>query len=385
MFCRFCGQAIPGDSCYCPNCGRAQNAEAAMPSSNPLFSNSKAGQSPSMAGLFESDGPSSDLEAAPIEANRVQNCPVIAQSSIPAEPSDAHAAVQDAVPWAAAGPISHVPSPPVNSHSAPPRRSRRTSVLLVCLILTLAFGIFGIAGAVRSLQEDAERSRERQIEAGPSGEVMAPAVFSPLSSNEIARLSVSVLTLYIYDEAGELLQTGSGFVAFDDQTLVTNYHVIEHGYSVEAVSESNDSYSILGARYYDRGADIAILQFAARSGLPVLELADSQNVQIGDTVYAIGSPLELKNTVSNGIVSAIRDVGSYYDIQTTAPISAGSSGGVLLNEYGQVIGITYATYNAGQNLNLAIPSEEFMDLKLPQEAASFADIAARYRPVVSSH
>ena len=348
MFCRFCGQSIPSDGRYCPNCGRPQK--------------------------LDSDMPLSDLPFSTLDVE-------IVQPALSADPSDSHAAVQDAVPWAAAEPASHVPSQPVNSHSAPPRRIR---VLLVCLILTLAAGILGIAGIVRILRENAEQSRDRQIEVGPSDEAIAPAVFAPLSSNEIARLSGSVLTLYVYDEAGELLQTGSGFVAFDDQTLVTNYHVIEHGYSVEAVSESNDSYSILGARYYDRGADIAILQFAARSGLPVLELADSQNVQIGDTVYAIGSPLELKNTVSNGIVSAIRDEGSYYDIQTTAPISAGSSGGVLLNEYGRVIGITYATYNDGQNLNLAIPSEEFMDLKLPQDSVPFADIAARYRPVDSS-
>lgn len=351
MFCRFCGQSIPSDGRYCPNCGRPQK--------------------------LDSDMPLSDLPFSTLDVE-------IVQPALSVDPSDSHAAVQDAVPWAAAEPASHVPSQPVNSHSAPPRRSRRLGALLVCLILTLAVGIWGIAGAANSLREKVGRSREREEGTGPADDVMVLAVSTALSGNEIARLSGSVLTLYVYDEAGELLQTGSGFVAFDDQTLVTNYHVIEHGYSVEAVSESNDSYSILGARYYDRGADIAILQFAARSGLPVLELADSQNVQIGDTVYAIGSPLELKNTVSNGIVSAIRDEGSYYDIQTTAPISAGSSGGVLLNEYGRVIGITYATYNDGQNLNLAIPTEEFMDLKLPQDAVPFADIAARYRPVDSS-
>ena len=174
-----------------------------------------------------------------------------------------------------------------------------------------------------------------------------------LSGNEIATLSESVLILYVYDENRNLLSSGSGFVAFDDSTLITNYHVIDQGYYVEAISESDVIYNISGVNYYDVVADIAILRFEIPTGLPVLPIADSTQVRVGDEIYAIGSPLGLKNTVSNGIVSAFRKTDDFQNIQITASISSGSSGGVLLNTYGEVIGITFASYSEGQNLNLA--------------------------------
>lgn len=205
-----------------------------------------------------------------------------------------------------------------------------------------------------------------------------------LSASEIAKLSDSVLTLYVYDKNHDLLSTGSGFVINDDKTIVTNYHVIDQGYFVEAVSEKDVHYNISGATFFDEAADIAVLKFETGTGLSPLVIADSSSVQVGDTIYAIGSPLGLKNTVSNGIISAIRAEGSQTDFQITAPISSGSSGGVLLNTHGEAIGITYASYSEGQNLNLAIPAVEFADKLQSDEIQQFESMALYAAPLGNS-
>jgi SLAP domain-containing protein len=213
-----------------------------------------------------------------------------------------------------------------------------------------------------------------QIRDGTSGS-------STLTSTEIAALSRSVLIVYVYDTNRAQISSGSGFIAFDDITLVTNYHVIEGGAYIEAVSEDDVIFTVAGILYANESQDIAVLQLERPTGLPVLEIDDSMSVQVGDTVYAIGSPFELKNTVSNGIISAIRnpsmfrDLSEGYDFQTTASISPGSSGGVLLSEYGKVIGITTAQVIGGQNLNFAIPSSELLKLDFYDSVMLMADFA----------
>jgi S1-C subfamily serine protease len=89
-------------------------------------------------------------------------------------------------------------------------------------------------------------------------------------------------------------------------------------------------------------------------GEPIISLTDGSNLRVGQRILAIGNPLGLERTVSDGLISATRDSGGFQTIQITAPVSEGSSGGPLLNMQGSVIGITYATYEEGQNLNLAI-------------------------------
>jgi len=178
--------------------------------------------------------------------------------------------------------------------------------------------------------------------------------------NKIEKLSKSVLLLNIYDTKNELSATGSGFIAFEDDILITNYHVIENGYKIEAVDEKDVVYSLDKIVAYDKEKDLAILKFSSPTDLRPLKLHNSSKISKGDEVIAIGSPLGLKNTVSKGIVSSIREDFSADIIQFTAPVSSGSSGGVLLNERGKVIGVTFAGMEDGQNLNLAIPSNEIL-------------------------
>ncbi|WP_083761918.1 S1C family serine protease [Syntrophothermus lipocalidus] len=94
----------------------------------------------------------------------------------------------------------------------------------------------------------------------------------------------------------------------------------------------------------------------SRSRVPTVTEVSSSKVEVGDKVIVIGSPLGLSQTVSTGIVSAIRDLSGMKVFQITAPISPGSSGSPVFNEEGEVIGVAFGTIVNGQNINLAVPS-----------------------------
>ena len=179
-------------------------------------------------------------------------------------------------------------------------------------------------------------------------------------SSRIAQASDSVVMLYCYNKDGSLSATGSGFAAFSDDIIVTNYHVIASDvYSITAKNERGDSFECPTVIAFDEKKDIALLKgSSSSSGLSLLPIGHSATLQKGDKVVAIGSPLGLMNSVSSGVFS-----GFVYDedcsmLQFTAAISHGSSGGALFNDRGEVVGITSASYTEGQSLNLAIPIEE---------------------------
>jgi hypothetical protein len=171
-----------------------------------------------------------------------------------------------------------------------------------------------------------------------------------------ARCAPAVFYVEIYDAGGWCIKTGSGFFLSSDGLAITNYHVISGADSAYiTVSDTGEVYPVAGVYDYSAAEDWAVLQIDG-SGFQTLEIGDPGYDVGGATVYAIGSPLGLQNTISAGIISnpARVDGGMTY-IQMSAAISPGSSGGALLNKYGQVIGITSATYTDGQNLNLSIP------------------------------
>ena len=178
-----------------------------------------------------------------------------------------------------------------------------------------------------------------------------------LTPEEIyATCAPAVFYMEIFDEYGWCIKTGSGFFLSSDGLAVTNYHVISGADSAAiTVSDTGKVYDVLGVYDYSAEEDWAVIQIDG-SGFQTLEIGSPDYDVGGATVYAIGSPLGLQNTISQGIISNPRrlDSGMTY-IQMSAAISPGSSGGALLNKYGQVIGITSATYTEGQNLNLSIP------------------------------
>ena len=187
-------------------------------------------------------------------------------------------------------------------------------------------------------------------------ETSVPKINFSDDPNAISIASQSVVKLNCYNKNGELFATGSGFACFADNVIVTNYHVIEGGaYSIEVLAETGDTFEIAYVLATDEKMDIAILGTSAPHNLALLQPGDSSALQKGEKVVAIGSPLGLLNSVSTGVFSGYVYEDEIEVLQFTAPISSGSSGGVLFNNAGEVLGITFASYKEGQNLNLAIP------------------------------
>lgn len=148
---------------------------------------------------------------------------------------------------------------------------------------------------------------------------------------------------------------------FDNMTLITNYHVIENASTIIADSDDGYQYFVTKVLIASKENDIAILQFMTPTIMQPLEYS-TDSIKRGSSIVAIGSPIGLKNTVSLGNVSSVYNEDGVNWIQFTAPISHGSSGGALLNDNGQVIGITSASYIDGQNLNLAISISDVVAL-----------------------
>ena len=183
----------------------------------------------------------------------------------------------------------------------------------------------------------------------------APSV--KLSAEQIySTCSPAVFLLEVYDNRGKPIAFGSGFFIDSEGTAVTNYHVIEGAASATVtLSATGEVYQVEGIYDYSTKYDIALLKVAG-SDFSYLRTGDSEQLLGGAKIYTIGSPLGLQNTISEGIISnPSRVVNSVSYIQISASISAGSSGGPLLNEYGEVIGVTTGSFTEGQNLNVAIP------------------------------
>lgn len=176
------------------------------------------------------------------------------------------------------------------------------------------------------------------------------------SAQEIAKKAFgSTVLLVMEDVNGQPLSLGSGFFVREGE-IASNLHVVEgaaRGYA-KLVGQKT-KYDLEGITAVDPERDLVVLKISA-AGSPVLTLASSDAVQVGESIYAVGNPQGLEGTFSQGIVSSIREVGTDKLLQITAPISPGSSGGPVLNAKGEVIGVSVATFRGGQNLNFAIPS-----------------------------
>lgn len=178
--------------------------------------------------------------------------------------------------------------------------------------------------------------------------------------SEIAqKLNPSVVYIKTFDQNGDAIGEASGFICGENGKIGTNYHVIAGAYSAKVKLSTGEEYDVVNVSGYDQDNDIVMLKINA-SGLSPVTMGNSDNIANGDKVYAIGNPFGLEDTISDGLISsknrAINDVNY---IQISVPISPGSSGGILLNEQAQVIGITCAGLEEGQNINFAIPINTF--------------------------
>lgn len=246
----------------------------------------------------------------------------------------------------------------------PPRRSRRTAVIVGAALLVGAGG----ATAVATLNDDDGNDRaERAQVAAP-----LPAVKGSLKQSSTAKLyeQASGAVVSIRVRAGSSLGSGTGFVIDRNGTIVTNAHVVQDATTVAI--RLDDSSEAIEARVTgtDPSTDLAVLKADADDveGVKPLQLADSSNVRVGDYALAIGYPLGLDRTATEGIISGLkREIeapnGFRIDevIQTDAPINPGNSGGPLLDGAGRVIGVNsqIATAGAGGGnvgIGFAVPS-----------------------------
>ena len=150
------------------------------------------------------------------------------------------------------------------------------------------------------------------------------------------------------------LGLGSGFIATSDGKIVTNFHVIQGAQSAVIVTSDKVEHTDVRVVAVDTLRDLAVLKIDGKNFRP-LALADSDLAKPGEHVVAIGNPLGLGDTISDGLVSGIRALPSATMLQISAPISPGSSGGPVLNDRGQVIGVSTFVLTGGQNLNFASP------------------------------
>lgn len=209
----------------------------------------------------------------------------------------------------------------------------------------------------------------------PKGQIIwdnEPAGGSPLSPSD-TRFDAARVNLISDAEKSVVAirngtKQGSGFVVDASGIIVTNYHVIEGATGVEVEFSGGESFAAAGWVGISPDIDLALIQCSMPNNTRPLVLAERLPVKT-EAVFALGSPLGLEGTVSSGIVSGIRTDSlpgrSGKDtvlIQSTAPISHGSSGGPLINTEGKVIGVNTMSLVEGQNLNFAVSSRHVADL-----------------------
>ena len=171
---------------------------------------------------------------------------------------------------------------------------------------------------------------------------------------------------------------GSGVIIDDGTTVITNVHVV--GGASEIVVHLQDGRSIKSKGYLkaDTDRDLITIKIPKKfKGVKPIKLSKLKKIKIGTKVVAIGSPQGLTNTVSEGIISGIREFESGTRvIQTSAPVSPGSSGGGLFNMEGELIGITSFLHKGGQNLNFAYPAEYIFPLLVSVSISPFHNLKA---------
>jgi len=185
----------------------------------------------------------------------------------------------------------------------------------------------------------------------------------------VQKVKPAVVTVITYDDAGKAAGQGTGFLV-QAAHVITSCHVIEGAAKAEVKTIDGKTYAVKGTAGSDELADIVRLVLAQPvRNAKVLALAKALP-QEGEKVVVVGSPLGLEHTVSDGIVSAVRDIpGLGKFIQVTAPMSPGSSGSPVVNLKGEVVGVACAILTEGQSLNFAIASEHVLALKSTETTA----------------
>ena len=195
---------------------------------------------------------------------------------------------------------------------------------------------------------------------------------TPLSTSDIAsRVTSSVVTLTTPTS------TGSGVIVDTSGVLLTSLHVVQGDIEVAVELANGDVYDDVAVVDVDERRDLVLLKIKAFN-LTAASLGNSDDVQVGEDVVLVGSPRGLDLTVSEGVISAIRDSGDGYRLfQTSAPASSGSSGGGMFNAYGELVGVVTSQVTDGQNLNFAVPINYARGLLATETTMTLTELAER--------
>ena len=291
---------------------------------------------------------------------------------------------EENVPFEPRQPVYQEPvfTPPVLQ----PGRKKRGGCALMAVLLcgSLLGGALGAGGvlALNRMNEGkadtttimkGEREPEViQITQIDTSRQMTPAEVYAANVNSTVGITTAITTNF-WGYTTTSAASGSGFIISDDGYILTNYHVIEDSSSITVSMYNGDTYdaALIGC---DESNDIAVLKIEAEGLVPVV-LGDSDHLNVGDSVLAIGNPLgELTFSLTVGAVSAkdrevtLSSTVTMDLIQTDCAINSGNSGGALFNLYGEVIGITNAKYSSGSgeasidNIGFAIPVNDVMPI-----------------------
>lgn len=191
----------------------------------------------------------------------------------------------------------------------------------------------------------------------------------------VKRVKPSAVAIETFDSKGNTTARGSGFFIAPDR-IITNRHVIERAARVEIHLLDGKKFPVRGVLAVDGEGDLALLQVEVPRALAIPLPVVHAVPQEGESIVVIGNPYGLEGSVSNGIVSAVREISGYGKIiQITASISPGSSGSPVVNMGGQVIGVATLQAAEGQNLNFAVPAERISQLRV-SEMQSFSTLTA---------
>ncbi len=271
-----------------------------------------------------------------------------------------------------------------SDHSYNPPQKKRTGwtggkVIAIALVCSLLGGLFGaggtfLAGQLFTAQPEEQKNVSTLLEGTRenivlettqinTGKLMTPAEVYAANVNSTVGITTSIPTNY-WGYQTTSAASGSGFIFSDDGYIFTNYHVIEDSDTITVSMYDGSSYeaALIG---YDESNDVAVLKIEAENLVPVI-LGDSDNLNVGDSVVAIGNPLgELTFSLTSGAISAKdREItmssGSTMRLmQTDCAINSGNSGGALFNLYGEVIGITNAKYSSNSSTGASIDNIGF--------------------------
>ena len=259
--------------------------------------------------------------------------------------------------------------PKTNGKSFWKKTGTKVTALVLCCALVGGLCGFGGASLARktgktAIQETGRTASAVSVKSVDGQTLMTPAEVYAATVNSVVSINCSAVSTNIFGQKVQSASSGSGFVITQDGYIVTNQHVVSGASSVNVTLYNGDTYpaTVVGG---DSDYDVAVLKIEA-TGLQAVTLGKSADVNVGDTVMAIGNPLgELTFSMSQGIVSccdrAINVDGTPFNmIQVDASINPGNSGGPLMNLYGEVVGIVSAKYSSYsdttvEGLGFAIP------------------------------